>query len=43
MESCLKMLGINEDKDHFKIRSNEGLYIKAKRNKLFTNFVFLYV
>ncbi|XP_056110990.1 uncharacterized protein LOC130088295 isoform X2 [Rhinichthys klamathensis goyatoka] len=23
MESCLRMLGINEDKDHFKMRSNE--------------------
>lgn len=37
-ESCLRMLGINEDKDHFNLKSKEGfVYIQAKRNKIFTN------
>lgn len=35
MESCLRMLGINEDKDHFNMKSNEGLYIKAKKYNIY--------
>lgn len=42
VESCLRMLGINEDKDHFNLKSTEGfVYKKQKGIKYLCAYVFV--